>query len=615
LFGTAKDIAKETFMAERYIRKSWRWLTVLGLFLVAATTTLADNEASLARMKKDIFFLASPECEGRGVDTKGINKAADYIAAEFKKAGLLPGGINGYEQPFSFNDGFTVRESALVLTGPKDQKIELTPSQDYNVPALSVSGEAASPLVFAGYGVTLPDGSYDDYKDLDVAGKIVVVLRRVPRWDNAHAPFGGDQNKYAGFVNKIALAKKHKAAAILFVNDFSEAADDRFSNFTGSPTTLPVLQLRRSILDMMLMAGWGKSLRDVEKDIDSELKPRSGPITGWTAKVQVTMKPLNFACKNIIGVLPGAGPLKDEIVVVGAHYDHWGYGGYGSLAKDQTIKQLHPGADDNGSGTTAVMELARRFGAMKDRKGRTLVFMCFSGEERGLYGSKYYCNKDPLFPLDKTVAMVNLDMVGRLTDNKLKAEGVGTAKGFEALVDNLNADFGFKLQKSKSGRGPSDHDSFCAKKIPVLFFWTGIHSDYHKPTDTADRINVAGMEKVASFAEKCLMELTTQAERPEYVQVADGGGAVGPVNIPRLQVGFDYGDSSNKGTLIDSTREDGVGAKAGLKAGDRITAINGAATPNFATYMEVMGKHQPGVPLELTINRGGKEMKLKVTPQ
>jgi hypothetical protein len=613
-------------MPHRNLWMSWRWLAVFGLLLSAATTTLANNEASQERMKKDIFFLASKECEGRGVDTQGINKAADYIANEFKKAGLKPGGVNGtYFQPFTISGGFTVREATVQLVGPLGQKIDLKMFQDYQVLDLSTSGEVTAPLVFAGYGVRLPDGSYDDFMDLegvrrrqylDVVGKIVVVLRRVPRWDNAHCAFGGNQDKYAQFLSKLFLAKKNKAAAVLFVNDRSEAADgDRFASFGGGAAGVPVAQLRRNILDMMLVSSWGKTLRDVEAAIDRDLKPRSAPLTGWTATMNINMKPVTYACKNIIGVLEGHGPLKDEIVVIGAHYDHWGYGGGGSLAKDKTIKQLHPGADDNGSGTTSVMELARRFGAMKDRQGRTLVFMCYSAEERGLLGSKHYCNKEPLFPLDKTVAMVNLDMVGRLTDNKLRAEGVGTGKGFEEMVDKLNGEFGFTLQKLKGGLGPSDHDSFCRKKIPVLFFWTGIHMDYHRPTDTADRINIAGMEKIATLAEKCIVLLATQPERPVYVQVAGGGGLGGPDNVPRLQVKFDYYEETTKGALIESVTEGGAGAQAGLKEGDRITAINGKATPNFTAYMEVMGTHQAGVPLDITVNRAGKEMKLKVTPQ
>jgi hypothetical protein len=613
-------------MPDRNPCLSRRWLAVFGLMVAAATTTLANNEAAQERMKKDIFFLASKECEGRGVETQGINKAADYIANEFKKAGLKPGGVNGtYFQPFTINVGFTVREATVLLVGPLGQKIELTMFQDYQVPDLSTTGEVTAPLVFAGYGVRLPDGSYDDFQDLngprrrpylDVAGKIVVVLRRVPRWDNPHCAFGGNQNKYGQFLGKIVLAKKNKAAAVLFVNDHSEAADgDRFSSFGGGGAGVPMAQLRRNILDMMLVSSWGKTLRDVETGIDRDLKPRNGPITGWKATVNITMKPVTIACKNIIGVLEGRGPLKDEIVVVGAHYDHLGYGGFGSLAKDQKIKEIHPGADDNGSGTTSVMELARRFGAMKDRQGRTLVFMCYSAEERGLLGSKHYCYKEPLFPLDKTVAMVNLDMVGRLTDNKLRAEGVGTGKGFEDMVDKVNGEFGFKLQKLKGGTGPSDHDSFCRKKIPVLFFWTGIHMDYHRPTDTADRINVAGMEKIATLAEKCIVLLTTQAERPVYVQVAGSGGLGGPDNVPRLSVKFDYYEETTKGALIETVTEGGAGALAGLKEGDRITAINGTATPNFSAYMEVMSTHQVGVPLDITINRGGKEMKLKVTPQ
>jgi hypothetical protein len=607
-------------MVERQIRTPWRALAVLGFVVLAAATTFANDEAVHQRMKKDIFFLASEECEGRGIDTQGINLAANYIAGELKKAGLKPGGKDRtYFQPFPVreNMGHVEGINTLALHGPLGQVIELKINRDFKVLPLSVTGKVSAPVVFAGYGVEAKAADYDDYKDLDVAGKIVVVLRRVPRWDNEFAPFGGNQDTYAGWMEKVATAERKKAAAVILVNDRSEAADgDKFmTRFDPRAAGAPVVQMRRDVLDMMLVSGKGTSLLDLEKDLDRDLKPRSGPIAGWTATLQTTVTRPVYECKNIIGVLEGSGPLANETVVIGAHYDHWGYGGWGSLAADKSKKQIHPGADDNGSGTTTVLELARRFAAMKDRKGRRLVFMFYSGEERGLFGSKFYCNKEPLFPLESTVAMVNLDMVGRLKDEpKLRVEGVGTGKGLEELVDALNADFKFVLQKKKGGTGPSDHDSFCRKNVPVLFLWTGLHEDYHRPTDTADRINIPGMIKIAALSEKLIAHLSTTPQRPEYIHVKEtpmAGGGTGP----RMRIGMDYGDDSNKGILIETVVKDGPADKGGMKPGDRIIAINNQSTLNFTEYLAVMRQQKAGVPLQVTVNRMGMEIKLTVTPE
>jgi hypothetical protein len=319
-------------------------------------------------------------------------------------------------------------------------------------------------------------------------------------------------------------------------------------------------------------------------------------------------------------VLEGSGPLANETVVVGAHYDHLGYGPYGSLSKDAYkpgAKLMHPGADDNGSGTTSVMELARRFGSMKNRQGRRLVFMTFSGEERGLLGSRHYTFKDPIYPLDMTVAMVNLDMVGRLqTDpetqkGKLIVEGLGTSKGFEPLVEKFNEKHGFKLVKRPSGFGPSDHDSFARKNIPVFFLWNGTHPDYHRPSDTADRINVKGMRQIADMAEDIITYLATTEKRPEFVQVKQPTKAP-PRSKVTLGVVPDYNTDDEGGLLIEDATAGRPAAKAGLKGGDRIVEIAGKQVKNINNYMVIMAEQRPGMTIEVVVQRGKKRMNFKV---
>jgi hypothetical protein len=609
-------------MPKRLVLPVWRLLTVTALVALAAATAFAGDNGAQERIKKDITFLASDVCEGRGIDTQGINKAADYIAEQLKQAGLKPGGKNGtYFQPFTVSTGAAKVEgdNTLTLRGPLGQSLELKLDKDFKVLPISASGQVTAPIVFAGYGLSVPSAGYDDFKGVDVAGKIVVVLKRVPRWDNEAVPFGGDQTLHAGFERKIGNCELQRAAAVLFVNDRSEAAaGDPFTAVQGTlPAEVPVVQLRRGLLDMMFVSGKGTTLADAEKDIDRDLKPRSGVIPGWTASLTANIKRTSYACKNIIGVLEGAGPLANETVVVGAHYDHLGFGGAGSLGKDKA-KTIHPGADDNASGTTTVMELARRFGALKSRQGRRMVFMLFSGEERGLLGSKHYCNKEPLFPLENTAAMLNLDMVGRVNDKdpKLIVQGDDSGKGFKQLIDKLNGDIGFTLERRNTEFGRSDQASFYAKKIPVVFFFTGLHGQYHRPTDTADLINFAGMAKVATLAEKLLTQFAADTQRPEYVQIALGGkGAKGGKGGAKLKLTIDTQDDGMNGVLVASMEKDGPAYKGGLMTGDRITAIAGQATLNRTTYLTILAQQRPGVALEITVQRGGKELKLTVTPE
>ncbi len=598
----------------------WRLLSAFCLVVLAVATTLAGDDLVQQRMKKDLVFLASDECEGRGIDTAGINKAADYIANELKQAGLKPGGKDGWFQPFNVTsgDGVVDGDNHLTLSGPGGKTIDVKLDDGFKVLPLSASGKVSAPVVFVGYGISAPAAHYDDFHGINVAGKIVVVLRRVPRWDDKAAPFGGDRDAYAGFERKIGNSEVNRAAAVIIVNDRSEiAAGDKFMDGKGSLAAgIPVIQIRRDLLDTMLTSGNKTTLAELEKGIDADLNSRSGPIVGWTATLTTSLKRTSLVCKNIIGVLDGAGPLANETVVIGAHYDHLGYGGQGSLAPDKSKKEIHHGADDNGSGTTTVIELARRFGAMKDRQGRRLVFILFSAEERGLLGSKYYCNKEPLFPLESTVAMINLDMVGRLKDKErqLSVGGVGTGKGLEPLVEKLSGQLGFELKASKSGYGPSDHDSFYRKNVPVLFLFTGYHPDYHKPSDTSDRINIPGMAKVAALTEKLAVQLMTQTERPEYVHMAPPADKVGGGG-PKMRLIPDYNDDGKGGMLVESVVEGGAAAKGGILPGDRILTIKGEPTLTVNAYMTIMSRQKAGVALEVTVLRKGMTIKLTVTPE
>jgi Zn-dependent M28 family amino/carboxypeptidase len=608
-------------------------LSLLVLLALAGGRLPAADDAVEARMRKDITYLASDECEGRGVETKGINLAANFIAQEFQKAGLKPGAADGsYFQPFTMT-GTAKLESpnTLRLHGPQGQDIELEMGKHFYPLGLSGAGQVTAPVVFVGYGISADKVPYDDYKDVDVAGKVVIVVRKSPRSDNSKVPFDGARKRqHEPFTTKLVKADLHKARAVLFISDrHSAAADDRldamehFSSMAAAstPTGLPAVQVRRSVVDAMLQSSLGTGLRELEEDIDHDLKPHSAPLTGWTVSIQTSVRRPKLNVKNVVGVLEGSGPLAKETIVLGAHYDHLGYGGPYSLARGS--KDIHHGADDNASGTTSLIELARRFGQMPKREGRRLVFIAFSGEESGLLGSEYYC-EHPLIPISDTAAMVNMDMVGRLAvedersrkKDELQVWGIGTAKTFDGLIENLNKKYEFKLKKVKGGFGPSDHSSFYAKKIPVLFFFTGDHKDYHRPSDTADKINVPGMRRVADMVQDVVVDLAQASKRPEYVKAAnDSADQVRYDDIPRL--GFrpgSYGEEDG-GVLVGGLNPGGAAEKAGIKEGDRIIEIAGKPVKNMSSYMVLMAAQKKGAVLDIGVLRDGKKLAIKVTPQ
>jgi hypothetical protein len=603
-----------------------------GVGLIAAekkNETLRSKAAVEERMRKDITYLASDELEGRGVTTKGINLAADFIAGEFKKSGLKPAGKNAdYFQPFTIVTGNAKLDepNRLTLYSPKGEKFDLKLGEQFIPIGLSESGKIKeADIVFVGYGATADKIGYDDYKDFDVAGKIVVVLRKTPRSENTKegGMEGGKDGPHASLQSKLVNAGLHKAAAVFIVNDLETAkSGDKLMDFSYTANSrqslgVPAVQITRPLLDQMLQSTLNTTLKEREKDIEDTLKPASAILKGWSADLEVNVKRDKSSVKNVIGVLEGAGPLANETVVIGAHYDHLGYGGRGSGSMQKEAgkePQIHHGADDNGSGTTTVLELARRFGEIPNREGRRLVFMTFTGEESGLLGSAYYCN-NPIYPLADTVAMINLDMVGRVrpdqksSKDKIFVYGTGTDKGFDKLLTDVNQKYDFMMQKTAGTRmagGSSDHASFYAKKVPVIFFFSGNHTDYHRPSDTADKINVEGMAKVADLTEELIDHLAHQAERPQYVKIEGGpSGGRGPSG-PRLGIMPSYGDDK-EGVLLEGVSKDMPAEKAGLKEGDRIVEIGGKPVKNLEVYMVLMSSQKKGDTVEIGYLRDGKK--------
>ena len=626
-------------------------LTLAILLATPAAQSWAQSppaDPALAKIKRDIDYLASDECEGRGTETKGLLKAGEYVAKSFAGAGLKPGGTDGYFQPFNIAGpprlGSPNAAALKVAADGKGDAAELAFGKDFTPLAASQNGKFAGELVFAGYGIQAPDLKYDDYAGLDVAGKVVVVLRRAPKAGTKDNPLEAAEEQHQSLATKIGVAAKLKAAGLVFVNDAATAkAGDALLEFrqVGQAAPLAVLHAKRPALDAAFAAA-GKSLDELEKGINADLTPRSLGLKGATLSGEITVQKAGLPTRNVVAVCPGSGPLANETVVVGAHYDHLGFGETGSLGGRDGKGKIHYGADDNGSGTTGLLELARRLGAMTNRQGRRIVLVAFAGEERGLFGSKHYCQEPP-FPLDKTVFMVNMDMIGRVVPvadapanspeaqdpktpqkDRLVVYGHGTAEGLEAVVDGVNARLGFRVLKVPGGTGPSDHDSFYRKKIPVLFFFTGIHKDYHRPSDTADKINVAGLAKVVDFAEACTLYAASNPAKLKYL-VTKGGwedptepkrgspSAARP-SLPKLGIAPGNYESEEGGVLVDSVSPGGAAEKGGIKDKDVIVEIGGKPVKDIASYMSAMGAQKANVEIEVVVVRQGKKVAVKVTP-
>lgn len=376
---------------------------------------------------------------------------------------------------------------------------------------------------------------------------------------------------------------------------------------------LPVVSISRSLASRLVERASGKTLDQVQAEIDASLRPNSFPLQ-VNGELETELTSPEVETRNVIGVLPGRGPLSEQTVVIGAHYDHVGMGGPGSLAPGTVA--IHNGADDNASGTSVMLASVDRLTQMlaSSPAHRRLVFIAFTGEERGLLGSQHYV-QNPRFPLESTVAMLNLDMVGRLRDNDLTVYGTGTSPGFDELVERANRQTGFSLFKVASGYGPSDHQSFYEQKIPVLFFFTGLHSDYHRPSDKPDKINFSGMARITDLTASVAYELATSEQPPGYV-MTDREVKIRQQARAFLGVALREGAAADGQTVLpDSVFVTAItpgspAEAAGVRVGDRLVKLDDVEVRQVAEVIEMVGLREADVPLRLQLERAGERIEL-----
>ena len=594
-------------------------LLVLALSVAAQTPSAAFSAQEFLDYIK---YLSSDDLKGRGDGTPELDQAANYIADHFKQFGLKPAGDDGtYLQHFTLVVGAKLGDRNTATFEHGDQHETLKVQENFMPLSFSASSTVEAPLVFAGYGITAPEYHYDDYQGIDAKGRIVIVLRHEPQENDEKSVFEGKQlTVHSQIASKAFNAKNHGAVGIVIVNDLGNhpgEADElfRLDDVSGpQEMNIPVVQVRPALVDEWLKAS-KHTLDELRQGIDKDLSNHSFVLDA-TEKLAMTVdvERIHKQVANVVAELPGRDPeLAKQFIVVGAHYDHLGLGGHDSLAPS-LVGQIHHGADDNASGTSGVLELADVMSHKKERPKHSIIFLSFAGEELGLLGSAYY-TAHPAFPIKDSIAMINMDMIGRVSKDKLYVGGTGTSPGFKKLVEDANEKFRFDVNYSNSGYGSSDHMSFTIAQVPVLFFFSGLHADYHKPSDTWDKINAKDGARVVELVDHVVGELDDLKEKPQYVRVADphsgaagGGGGYGPYfgSIP------DFAEVEH-GVRFSDVRDGSPAAKAGLKAGDILTDFDGKKIDNLYDFTYALRAHKPGDKVSVTVMRGTEKITRDVT--
>lgn len=596
--------------------RSWGFVLLLAVSLAfAAPTTTQISPADAQRYLSDVKTLTQPKMEGRGEGTKGLVRAEHVLVEQYKSLGLEPAGKKGYLQPFTVTTGAKLKGKNRLSVQNGEVKTSLKLNLDYMPFSFSGSGTVTAPLVFAGYGATATEFAYDDYAGVDVKDKIVVVLRYEP---GGFIAKNGNQaaSVHSQIITKAINARNHGAKGMILVNgklgDGEEDVLTRFGSISG-PENVGILfaQVKNAAAEDWFRAAQ-KTLKDAQYQIDSTTKPAPFAFPdSLHATLAVGIENTRATVNNVLAYLPGK---TDEYVILGAHYDHLGRGTFDSLAPSQ-IGQIHPGADDNASGTAGVLELARLLAPLKGQLQRGILFASFAGEELGLLGSAAWV-QDPTKPLDKAVAMLNMDMIGRIKDNKVYVGGVGTGSTLHKVLDQAHGDSPLKFELSQGGYSSSDHTSFVTKRIPVLFFFSGLHSDYHKPSDTWEKINPDSAAVLLNIVARATVELASDSDKPAFVAVVEnnplagspgGGAGYGPYfgSIP------DFGQTEN-GVKFSDVKPGSPAAKAGLKAGDVLIQFGDKPIKNLYDFTDALRRSKVGDVVPVTVLRDGKELKAEV---
>jgi aminopeptidase YwaD len=571
---------------------------------------------------RHVKYLAGDALQGRGNGTPGLEKAATYIAKEFRSYGLQPYGDHGsYFQKFVVTTGSRLGPGNKLTIQKGEVSTAAVLNKDFVPFAIGDNTSVSGEVVFAGYGITADEYHYDDYKDVDVTDKIVLVMAHEPRETDPDSPFNGKEPTLLGLDNTKAInAKYRNARALLIVQDpanHKDAPRDLPQNPAGAQVDDLGICAAHISLDFAqrILKTQNRDLLDLQKQIDEKLSPQTFALAGVSISLDLDVARVRKEVRNLIGLLPATDPTASgEAIVIGAHYDHLGRGGRSSMAP-QLIGQIHHGADDNASGTAGMLEVARYFSRDRTPRRRALLFIAFAGEEIGLLGSAHW-TKQPTWPLEKIAAMINMDMIGRSRDNQVLVSGIGTSPGFPDLVRAAAAEAGLSARTSQSGYGSSDQTEFYIKNIPVLYFFVGLHVDYHRPSDTWDKINTVGATKILHMVANIAGKLESMDPRPLFTKVDEpakpggqgGGGGYGAFfgSIPDMT-------DEVQGVRFSDVRPNSPAAKAGLRAQDILIRFDGNEIKNLDDFTYMLRTHKPGQTVEVVVVRAGQLLTVQVT--
>lgn len=597
-------------------------LRAASLFAVAAlgavSTSPVEAQTAPSKTRADVTLLASDRLDGRQAGSNGARLAADHLVAELKKMGAQPlPGQKDYRLPFTFTAG--VKDGGTTLTA--DGR---TFSQRTEVQALSFAdnAEASGDVVFAGYGLVVPDSQnfgYDSYATLDVKDKIVVVFRYFP--EDADQKTRQILARYADLRYKAMQARQRGARALLVVTgprspNAGETIPMSFDTALAG-SGIVAASVNGDVAKALFAGVKGKALDDIQKEFDSGNPHTAGfALPGVSVTVKTNVVRESQQGFNVVAYLPATTriALPKPWVALGAHYDHLGRGSHGnSLAPKEEAGQIHHGADDNASGTAAVLAAGRGLSARKAR-ARHVMLAFWSAEEIGLVGSNAYVTTPPV-PNDQLAAYLNFDMVGRMQDNKLTVQAVGTSAGWKPIIERANVAAGFELMLQDDPYQPTDVASFNSASVPSLAFFTGTHVDYHKPSDTADKINYEDLDRIVEFAVAIASRVGEQPDTLAFVKVQqaqDSGGGRAGVRIFTGTIP-DYA-TDVKGLLLGGVIGGGPAEQSGLQKGDVIVQIGEQTIANIYDYTYALEVLKVGQPVKLVYMRGTERRETTLTP-
>lgn len=584
----------------------------------AAGGTASAGPITPETLRAHVAYLASDELQGRMTGSEGAAKAAEYLANQLNEAGVQP--IDGtYFQPFEYTAGVEI-DAAHNALKIGDAALEL--GKDFTPASFAENAKASGPVVFAGYGLkTAGDGAhaYDSYDGLDVKGKVVLVLRYAP--EDVDTNRKQELYRYASLRYKAMLARDRGATALLVVTGPNSPGARELlklsSNDRDGSCGIPVISITADVAAKLLVS---KDLQSIQKELDRE-NPHAETsfATNVNVELQTSLTRRRASDRNVVGILPPASAENPQYVMIGAHYDHLGHGEAGnSLEHAGEEHQVHNGADDNASGTAVVLEIARAFAAKRDAdpsfKNRGLIVGFWSGEEMGLLGSSALAAKPPM-PIEQVVAYLNFDMVGRLRDNKLVVQALGSSSVWPKLIEKRNVAAGFALVAQTDPYLPTDSTAFYSRGVPTLNFFTGAHDDYHRPGDDTDKLDYEGMTRIARLAGAIVGDVATAAERPDYIKVETTAGTGGREAL-RVYIGSipDYAAEAG-GVKLSGVRGGSPAEKAGLKGNDVIVEFAGKTIANIYDYTYAIEAAKVGQPLDIVVLRDGQRVKLTVTPE